>query len=228
MKKNTAKAFLGGLCVLCVSQLLAFDASADSAHDALKRFTDGVQTFEAHFEQVQTDDKNRVTAHSSGHFWLERPLAGGTGKFRWAYEKPYTQATICDGAKLWGYDPDLNQVTVRDAKQALAGTPAELLSQKTALTTAFNVQDAGSSGDDRSVNLTPKSKDSDFKAIELTLDKDGAPVKMRFADQIGGHSEVTFTEVHTNARIDPAQFQFTPPKGAEVVNDGGITTKSLD
>jgi chaperone LolA len=177
---------------------------------------------------VQTDDKNRVTAHSSGHFWLERPTAGGTGKFRWAYEKPYTQATICDGAKLWGYDPDLNQVTVRDAKQALAGTPAELLSQKTALTTAFNVQDAGSSGDDRSVSLTPKSKDSDFKAIELTLDKDGAPVKMRFADQIGGHSEVTFTEVHTNARIDPAQFQFTPPKGAEVVNDGGITTRSLD
>jgi outer membrane lipoprotein carrier protein len=230
MKMKTNKSFLCALGVLggFASMLFAFDACADSAHDALKHFTDGVQTFEAHFDQVQTDDKNRVTARSSGHFWLERPAAGGTGKFRWAYEKPYTQATICDGAKLWAFDPDLNQVTVRDAKQALAGTPAELLSQKTALTTAFNVQDAGSSGDDRSVNLTPKSKNSDFKTIELTLDKDGAPVKMRFADQIGGHSEVSFTEVHTNAKIDPAQFQFTPPKGAEIVNDGGITTKSLD
>jgi outer membrane lipoprotein carrier protein len=228
MKMNK-KAFLGCLGVLCVSQLFAFAAQADSAQDTLKRFTDGVQTFEAHFDQVQTSDKGQVTARSSGHFWLARPGAGGgAGKFRWAYEKPYVQATICDGAKLWAYDPDLNQVTVREAKAALAGTPAELLSQKAALSNAFTVKDAGSEGEMRLVTLTPKSKDSDFKTIELALGKDGAPLRMRFADQIGGRSEVSFTEVHTNAKIDAAQFQFTPPKGAEIVNDGGITTKSLD
>jgi outer membrane lipoprotein carrier protein len=203
-------------------------ALADSAQDALKRFTDGVQTFDAHFEQVQTSDKGEVTARSSGHFWLSRPAGPGTGKFRWAYEKPYTQATICDGAKLWAYDPDLNQVTVRDAKAALTGTPAELLSQKSVLSNAFTVKDAGSDGDLHLVALTPKAKESDFKSIELGLDKDGAPVRMRFADQIGGNSQITFTEVHTNARIDAAQFEFTPPKGAEIVNDGGITTRSLD
>ncbi len=218
-----------GLAAVCLSLLAITGAHADSAQDTLKRFTDGVQTFDAHFDQVQTNDKGQVTARSSGHFWLARPSAGNaTGKFRWAYEKPYVQATICDGAKLWAYDPDLNQVTVRDAKSALAGTPAELLSQKAALATAFNVQDAGTDGATRLVNLTPKAKDSDFKSIQLSLDKDGAPLRMRFSDQIGGTSEVSFTEVHTNARIDPAQFQFTPPKGAEVVNDGGITTKSVD
>jgi outer membrane lipoprotein carrier protein len=228
MKMNK-RAFLGCLGALCVSQLFAFAAWADTAQDALKRFTDGVQTFEAHFEQVQTTEKGQVSGRSSGHFWLERPGAsGGAGKFRWAYEKPYQQATVCDGAKLWGYDPDLNQVTVREAKAALAGTPAELLSQKTALNTAFTVKDAGSEGDTRLVTLTPKSKDSDFKSIELTLDRNGAPLRMRFADQIGGRSEVSFSDVRTNQKIDTAQFQFTPPKGAEIVNDGGITTKSLD
>ena len=217
------------LAALSMSLLASAAAHADTAQDALKRFTDGVQTFDAHFDQVQTTDKGQVTARSSGHFWLARPAAGsGTGKFRWSYEKPYVQATICDGAKLWAFDPDLNQVTVRDAKSALAGTPAELLSQKAALNTAFTVKDAGTEGDTRLVTLVPKSKDSDFKSIELALNKDGAPVRMRFADQIGGNSEVSFTEVHTNAKIDPAQFQFTPPKGAEIVNDGGITTKSLD
>jgi len=218
------------LAIFAMSLLFPIaESRSDSAQDALKRFTDGVQTFDAHFDQVQTTDKGQVTARSSGHFWLARPTAAtGTGKFRWAYEKPYVQATICDGAKLWAYDPDLNQVTVRDAKSALAGTPAELLSQKTALATAFTVKDAGMDGDTRLVNLVPKSKDSDFKSIELALNKDGAPVRMRFADQIGGNSEVTFTEVHTNAKIDASQFQFTPPKGAEIVNDGGITTKSLD
>jgi len=208
----------------------AASVRADStAQDTLKRFSDGVRTFEAHFDQVQTDDKGRTTGRSSGHFWLERPGAGGgSGKFRWAYEKPYQQATICDGAKLWAYDPDLNQVTVREAKSALAGTPAELLSQKTALTAAFTISDGGSEGDYRLVNLLPKSADSDFKSIELALDKDGAPARMRFADRIGGHSQVSFTDIRTNARIDPAQFQFTPPKDAEIVNDGGITTKSVD
>jgi len=221
---------LKNICAtLCLGLLVAVPVHADSAQDALKRFTDGVQTFDAHFDQVQTNDKGQVTARSSGHFWLARPSAGNaTGKFRWAYEKPYTQATICDGAKLWAYDPDLNQVTVREAKSALAGTPAELLSQKTALNTAFTLQDGGMQGDTRQVTLLPKSKDSDFKSIDLTLNKEGAPVRMRFADQIGGISEVTFSDVHTNAAIDPAQFQFTPPKGAEIVNDGGITTKSLD
>ncbi len=216
------------VALACLGLLLAAQAHAESAQDALKRFTDGVQSFEAHFDQVQTDDKGKVTNRSSGHFWLLRPGAASSeaGKFRWAYEKPYEQLTICDGNKLWTYDPDLSQVTVREARQALAGTPAELLSQKGALTRAFDVQDGGSQGHEHTVTLVPKGKDSDFKSIELAVDSSGAPQSMRFSDQIGGHSEVTFSAISTNSRIDPVQFRFTPPPGAEIVNDGGIVTKS--
>ena len=39
---------------------------------------------------------------------FERP-----GKFRWVYEKPYEQLIVGDGARIWFYDRDLNQVTVR-------------------------------------------------------------------------------------------------------------------
>ena len=196
-------------------------ASADSAQDALKRFVDGVQTFEAHFDQAQTDEHGQVTNRSSGQFWLGRPAAGAkseVGKFRWAYEKPYEQISVCDGARLWAYDPDLNQVTVRSAKAALAGTPAALLSPRAALGDAFIVQDSGSEGEARIVRLIPKSKDSDFKSIELAIDKTGAPVRMRFQDQIGGSSEVKFSATRTNSRIDDKQFQFVPPKGTEVVD----------
>ncbi|MBX6419607.1 MAG: outer membrane lipoprotein chaperone LolA [Sinobacteraceae bacterium] len=208
--------------------MAATAAHADSAAQTLKRFTEGVRTFEAHFEQVQTDDHGRVIATSSGHFWLQRPASGeGQGKFRWAYEKPYEQLTVCDGVKLWTYDPDLNQATVRDARAALAGTPAELLSQKGALERAFTLE-PGEDGAARSVRLIPKSQDSDFKSIELQLAADGAPLAMRFSDHLGGHSEVRFSDIRTNARIDPAQFSFTPPKGAEIVNDGGIATRATD
>jgi outer membrane lipoprotein carrier protein len=202
------------LCVMPVVQ-------ADSAQDTLKRFVDGVQTFDARFDQTQTDERGTVTARSSGRFLLSRPAAGAKsdiGRFRWAYEKPYEQLSICDGTKLWAFDPDLNQATVRNAKSALAGTPAALLSQRGGLTDAFVVQDGGSDGDARVVRLLPKAKDSDFKSIELSIDKAGAPLRMRFQDPIGGSSEVKFSTVATNKPIDAAQFQFTPPKGTEIVD----------
>ena len=204
-----------------LSFLLPGAASADSAQDALKRFVDGVQTFEAHFDQAQTDERGQVGNRSSGQFWLARPAATAKseiGRFRWAYEKPYEQISVCDGAKLWAYDPDLNQVTVRNAQAALAGTPAALLSQRTGLSDAFVVQDSGNEGEARVVRLIPKAKDSDFKSIELAIDKSGAPLRMRFQDQIGGSSEVKFSAIKTNAKIDDKQFQFTPPKGTEVVD----------
>ncbi|WP_022977773.1 outer membrane lipoprotein chaperone LolA [Nevskia ramosa] len=220
------------LAVLLLSSTAVSAAGADSAQDALKRFVDGVQTFEAHFEQTQTDDRHKVTARSSGLFLLARPPASaktGVGRFRWAYEKPYEQLSICDGVKLWAFDPDLNQVTVRNARDALAGTPAALLSQRGGLSEAFVVQDGGSegasNGDWRIVRLLPKAKDGDFKLIELTLDKAGAPQRMRFEDPIGGSSEVKFSAIKTNQKIDDAQFKFVPPKGTEVV-DGDSPPKA--
>lgn len=211
-------------CLLSIPLWLALGAQADTAQDTLKRFVDGVQTFEARFDQTQTDERGTVTARSSGRFLLSRPAAGAKsdiGRFRWAYEKPYEQLSICDGAKLWAFDPDLSQVTVRNAKTALAGTPAALLSQRGGLTDAFVVQDGGSDGDARVVRLLPKAKDGDFKSIELSIDKAGAPLRMRFQDPIGGSSEVKFSNVATNKPIDAALFQFTPPKGTEIVDGDG-------
>lgn len=210
--------------LLSIPFCTALAVQADTAQDTLKRFVDGVQTFEARFDQTQTDEHGAVTARSSGRFLLSRPTAGAKtdiGRFRWAYEKPYEQLSICDGAKLWAYDPDLNQATVRNAKSALAGTPAALLSQRGGLIEAFVVQDGGGDGEARVVRLLPKAKDGDFKSIELSIDKAGAPLRMRFQDPIGGSSEVKFSNVATNKPIDAAQFQFTPPKGTEIVDGDG-------
>lgn len=221
------------LRILGLSALTLVSASAAAAPDAgeatLKRFSDGVETFQAHFDQVQKDEQGRVTARSSGEFWLQRPTQpGAMGKFRWAYEKPYKQVTICDGTKLWHYDPDLNQVTVRAAKDALAGSPAELLSQRGSLSTLFSASDGGTEDGVSRLKLEPKAKTGDFKSIEMSIDKNGAPVSMRLADQIGGMSEITFSSTATNAKIGNQQFQFTPPKGTEIVNGDGPVTKPLD
>lgn len=192
----------------------SFSASAEDPQQTLKRFADNVQTLSAQFSQVQTDEDGRQVATSSGRMWLSRP-----GRFRWNYEQPYVQQMVCDGQKIWLYDPDLAQVTVRSAEQALQGTPAALLSQQALLSDAFVLADGGREGEANVVRLVPRSGDSDFKSIELWL-VNGTPQRMRFHDQLGGLTDIRFSEIRQNAKLDAALFRFAPPKGVEVV-DGG-------
>ena len=197
--------------MLGLSATATATASAQEAQAALERFVGGVQTLSAQFTQVQTDEQGKVLASSAGSMLLSRP-----GKFRWTYTTPYQQLIVCDGAKVWLYDEDLSQVTVRPAGDALRGTPAELLSQRVLLGETFEISDGGSQGKLRIVRLKPKQADSDFKSIELSLDG-GTPVRMKFHDQLGGITDVAFNQVRLNPLLDAAQFRFTPPQGVEVV-----------
>ena len=210
MKRLLPFFFLGALGVLGVKQSFASPET-----DALQQFVDTVQTLSATFEQVQKDEHGRVLQASSGRVWLSRP-----GRFRWSYEKPYQQLMVCDGRQLWQYDPDLKQALVRPAGATLQGTPAQLLTDRAALAQHFTVEGAGTEDGAQRLRLLPKTPDSDFKSVELWL-KDGAPVRMRFHDPLGGVSEVTFAGISTNTHLDAGLFGFTPPKGTEVIRAEG-------
>jgi outer membrane lipoprotein carrier protein len=205
---------LSAVLALCLS-LVGAAAQAGPADDALKRFVDGAQTLTARFEQTQLDEHGEVLAKRSGQFDLSRP-----GRFRWTYDKPYEQLMICDGSKIWNYEPDLQQVTVRDAGQVLKGTPAALLAQKSLLGDAFAVESGGQKDGADIVKLKPRGGEvnSDFQAIELWL-KAGVPQRMKFYDALGGNTDIQFSNVKTGVKLDAALFRFTPPKGAEVIAD---------
>ena len=203
------------LCTLCVlgekSFLSVAFAAGPATGDALQRFVEKVDTLSAQFEQVQKDEKGDVTQKSSGKLWLSRP-----GKFKWAYEKPYVQLMVCNGAKLWLYDPDLAQVTVRPAGASLQGTPAQLLTDRVALEKQFRVEDLGRDGKAQKLRLTPRATESDFKSVQLWL-ADGVPQRMQFFDPLGGSSEVSFSQIRVNDKLDARLFEFEVPKGTEVI-----------
>ncbi|SEP78431.1 outer membrane lipoprotein carrier protein [Solimonas aquatica] len=203
------------LRLLCLPFLLLCwpPAWAGAGEDALKRFVDGVQTLSAAFEQVQIDEHGAVLSRRSGSFELSRP-----GRFRWSYESPYQQLMVCDGQRIWNYEPDLAQVTVRDAAQVLRGTPAALLAQKSLLGDAFAIESGGAKDGVDLVILKPRG-DADFRKIELWLAA-GVPQRMKFYDALGGYTDVRFSKVKTGVKLDAARFGFTPPKGTEVVDDG--------
>ena len=223
MKKSVVRAEAGtqrwipafaGMTMGLAGMTLALSAnlaSAAPAKDALQRFVERVDTLSGDFTQVQRDEHGTVTQTSSGKLWLARP-----GKFRWAYEKPYAQLMTCDGEKLWMYDPDLAQVTVRHAGASLQGTPAQLLTDRVALEKQFKVEDQGIEGGLQKLKLVPKAAESDFKSVQLWL-ADGVPQRMSFLDQLGGSSEVSFSALKLNQKLDPKLFVFEVPKGTEII-----------
>ena len=48
-------------------------------------------------------------------------------RFLWRYESPYEAEYGSNGTLVWHWDQELAQITVRDARQTLAGTPLALL-----------------------------------------------------------------------------------------------------
>lgn len=211
---------MNALRIALVLLLSAFAATASAApaDDALKRFADTVQTLDARFEQTQFDERGEVVATRKGRFELARP-----GRFRWSYDKPFEQLMICDGTRIWNYEPDLAQVSVRPADVVLKGTPAALLAQRSLLGDAFAVESGGQKDGADIVRLKPRG-DADFQSIELWLVR-GVPQRLKFFDAIGGNTEVRFLDVKTGVKLDAARFRFTPPKGTEVIDDDGATAR---
>jgi outer membrane lipoprotein carrier protein len=159
------------------------------------------------------DRAGKVVDRASGTFAFARP-----GKFRWTYEKPHKQVLVGDGTKLWIHDPDLNQVSVKRIDAAVSSTPAALLAGKDDITALFTLRDAGSAEGLSWVEATPKAQDTGFERVRLGL-SGKTLAAMELQDQLGGRTMLRFLDLKANAAVPPDTFKFTPPKGADVIED---------
>ena len=108
------------LLALLLVPIASFAADSITRVDA---YLARLSTLTAGFVQVVQDKQGQVTERATGTLSISRP-----DRFRWDYQQPYAQTIVADGKKLWLYDPDLEQVTVRSLAQGLGATPAMLLS----------------------------------------------------------------------------------------------------
>ncbi len=181
--------------------------------ERLKAFIVGAKTAEADFSQTVSDKSGRVTQQASGKMAFARP-----GKFRWDYSKPYEQVIVGDGARLWLYDVDLEQVTVKSLGDVIAGTPAALLAGDNAIEKYFTLKDAGQGGGLEWLEATPKNKDTTFERIRMGF-KGDVLVQMELFDFFGQRTTLKLTNFARNPSIPASTFKFTPPKGADVIGE---------
>lgn len=193
------------------AMMLAAEAAIGSGLDALHSFIAATDSAQGKFVQKVYDRKHKLTQEASGTLAFSRP-----GKFRWTYAKPYAQLIVGDGAKVWVYDQDLNQVTVRQLDHALGSTPAALLAGSNEIERAFSLSDLGEKEGLEWVEARPREKESNFESIRMGFGSSGLEV-MELADGFGQTTVLKFTGLRRNPALDPDLFRFVPPKGADVI-----------
>jgi outer membrane lipoprotein carrier protein len=181
--------------------------------DRLDVFMKQTQAARGEFEQRIVNREKKVTQQSSGSLAFQRP-----GKFRWSYVKPYEQLIVGDGSRVWIYDKELNQVTVRKLDQALGATPAALLAGSNDALNAFVLKDEGAREGLEWVEATPRDKESTFERIRMGFSAQGLE-RMELTDSFGQTTLLRFVGLQANPRLDANLFTFTPPQGADVIGD---------
>lgn len=196
--------------VVAVGVLLTAGAARADALDTLKSFVAEVKTGRASFIQTVTSPDGAKKKSSSGSFEFSRP-----NRFRFDYAKPYEQLIVGDGQKVWLYDADLNQVTVRPFNEALGATPAALLAGS-AIDKDFQLKALPDEGGLQWVQAVPKSKDAGVQSLKVGFrGKELAAVEI--VDAFGQRSRLDFAQVESNPNLAAERFRFTPPAGADVI-----------
>jgi outer membrane lipoprotein carrier protein len=182
--------------------------------DMLRTFLQQTTSGKAHFAQIIVDKNLKQLQQATGTMQFARP-----GKFRWEYDKPYEQLIVGDGSKLWVYDKDLNQVSVRKLDKALGDSPAALLAGSNEIEKSYTLTNLGNQEGLDWLEALPKSKENAFERIRLGFSRSGALEAMELRDKFGQATVIKFASVERNPKLSPDLFRFVPPKGADVISE---------
>ena len=193
--------------------VLPFPAHA-GALDKLKDFIASTHSGQADFTQLLLDKNGNTIQTASGTMQFVRP-----GKFRWAYQKPYEQLIVGDGARFWLYDADLNQVTVKKLDAALGSSPAALLAGNNEIEHGFILQENGQQDGQDWLVATPRAQDTSFEKVRMAFDARAQLTTMELYDTFGQKTVLRFSKLQRNPQLSPQLFKFVPPKGADVLGE---------
>jgi outer membrane lipoprotein carrier protein len=201
------------LRLLLLLAVLAPGVSVAATVEGLKSLLEQTTTARARFAQMVLDKNMKKLQQATGTMQFARP-----GKFRWEYDKPYEQVIVSDGARVWLYDKDLNQVTVRKYDRALGTSPAALLAGSNEIEKNYRFSTVGTQDGLDWLEAVPRTQDTAFERIRLGFGKAGLEA-MELRDQFGQITVIKFSTIERNAKIPPEAFTFTPPKGADVISE---------
>jgi outer membrane lipoprotein carrier protein len=211
------RAFFNATLLIAVCAI-SMPARALNGLESLENFVKTVKSGKSEFQQTVTPPARAGEAprvkNSSGTFEFQRP-----DKFKFQYKKPFEQLILADGTSLWIYDADLNQASQRKQSTAFANTPAALIASATdlsALKSEFTLENAPEKDGLVWVSARPKASDSTLQTVRIGF-KGDALQQLDITDSFGQRSLINFAAMQINSSLPASSFQFTLPKGAELL-----------
>ena len=185
---------------------------------AIQRKYDSVKDFSASFTQTYEGGVLRRKSQESGLVFVKKP-----GKMRWDYIKPEKKLFVSDGQTMFLYFPNEKQVMKNDVPGQNQATSAVLfLMGKGDIVRDFNVRWADGGLDTTyRLRLDPKTRQAEYDWLEIGADRETFRiVGLMAADAQGGKSAFVFSNFKENAGLADKMFQFTIPRGTEVISSG--------
>lgn len=210
MKRARFIAVFAAVLSLTVFSLAAMAA----ARDDLTAFTRDLKGLDGQFTQKVYDANGKLKESTSGRVAMSAPRL-----FRWEYLKPHPQLIVADGKKVWVYDPDLQQVTVRAQGVEEQNSPLAALIDTSKLDRDFAIKEAGSEGGLNWLLLTPRNQEqASFESARLGFGPGGL-TQMQVVDALGQRTEIAFSGWKRNPGFAKNTFAYTPPEGVDVIGE---------
>jgi len=202
------KSLLLAYAVIALVVSIPVTANPATATDSLVKKLRQLETFSGQFQQMLVDANGDTLQASSGDFLLKRP-----GYFRWETKDPFPQLLVSNLKNIWLYDPDLEQVTVREYGENVSQTPALLLGGDVDnIATHYMVEQIN----EQTYHLLPRLPQELFKQLIVSF-VDAQLRDMTLLDSLGQQTRFTFVNGIYNQAIDDHVFEFTPPSGTDIV-----------
>lgn len=185
-----------------------------TATQNLNKLLGSMKSMSANFSQTTTGANAgkgvKGAKTSSGTMSVQRP-----NNFRWHTTGANEQLIVANGSTLWVYDKAISQAIRQNASQKIGDTPALLLSgDPSKISAHFKVTQPNASKQE--FVLYPVGNNNSFKSLTLAF-QSGNPSMMILNNELG-QTTIKFSNVKRNISISNSQFNFTPPKGVDVID----------
>ncbi len=209
--------------MLLIVMFLVFPSMAFSAELSLDGIIKKIEeryknkTFSAYFLQTSVLKAMDLTDNASGKVIFKYP-----DKMFWEYEKPEKQKIIFNGKTLWIYTKSDNQVIVGDGASFFKdGKGASFLTNIDKIKENFKVSIIERRENSYKLKLVPIDKTPDISYIEIVvLKRNFDIIRTAFFNSFEDENVIIFSSIEFLKNIDESIFDFSPPKGADILEMG--------
>jgi outer membrane lipoprotein carrier protein len=204
---------------LITGLLVAVCAFADTRLDTLLKGVEArynrAQTLQVLFKEEYTP-AGGARRTESGLLMLRKPK-----KMRWQYSQPAGKLFLSDGKLLWLYTPDENRVEKMKFQESDdMRAPLAFLLGKLNFDKEFRNLQSKIEGADTRIMAEPKTDNLPYSAVEFLVAQDSHIKEVKVTGFDKSILHFTFDQERVDPPLDGKLFQFSMPKGAELVDSG--------